>query len=405
MTPDELKSQLDNLKTQLEAVADQKAKAAIEAEIKKITTQLEGYVAKSDFEAVKTELKESNEKLAKVVAEQDRQAAEGLSVKQKGEVKAFNTLLAEGIEENQDKIKALKKGKSVDFELKAVGDMSFANNFSTADVSVANLRPGIIELPKRRLHIRELVPGGTMSTSNLVYVRETSGEGNPATVAEGNWKEQFDLDLEEVESPSQYIAGYVVISRKMLDDVQGMTSFLQSRLLEKYLRAEDVQLLFGDGNSPNLSGITDTGNFTAPNGAATIDVEQLVEAVSQLESYDREANGILLHPRNYYNILLNKSGGSEEYDLPTALATIQNGQLYIAGIPVFRSTAMQSDKFLVGDWRMGCQLYQREAPRIEFFYEDGNNVRRNQVTVRVEGRIAFPVFGSDYFIYGDFGNS
>ena len=54
---------------------------------------------------------------------------------------------------------------------------------------------------------------------------------------------------------------------------------------------------------------------------------------------------------------------------------------------------------------MGAQIFQREAPRIEFFYEDRDNVPRNLVTVRVEGRLAFPVYGSDYFIYGDLGNS
>ncbi len=406
MTPEELKSQLTTLETQLKAAATAEAKAAIEAKMAEIKGQLDNMVTKAELETTKAELATVKTDLAKVVAEQDRQAAEGDRKNTKDSEKSFNQLLAEGIKENASKLAVLKKGDGVDFQLKAVGDMTFANNFSTADVSVTTLKPGIIELPKRRLHIRELLPGGSMSKSNITYIKETPGEGNPATVAEGNWKEQLDLDLLEVDSPSQYIAGYVVISRKMLDDVEGMTSFLQSRLLEKYLRAEDVQLLFGNGVSPNLSGITNTGNFTAPTGSATIDVEQLVEAISQLEGYDREANGILLHPRDYYRILLNKAaGGAGTYDLPTALATINNGQLYLAGIPVFRSTAMPTDKFIVGDWRMGAQLYTREAPRVEFFYEDGYNVRRNQVTVRVEGRIAFPIFGSDYFIYGDFGQS
>jgi hypothetical protein len=49
-------------------------------------------------------------------------------------------------------------------------------------------------------------------------------------------------------------------------------------------------------------------------------------------------------------------------------------------------------------------LLVREAPAVEFFYEDGTNVRENKVTVRVEERVAFPIFGSTYFVYGDFGN-
>jgi hypothetical protein len=41
---------------------------------------------------------------------------------------------------------------------------------------------------------------------------------------------------------------------------------------------------------------------------------------------------------------------------------------------------------------------------VQFFYEDGTNAQQNKVTVRVEERIALPVYGNDYFILGDFGN-
>jgi len=190
----------------------------------------------------------------------------------------------------------------------------------------------------------------------------------------------------------------------MLDDVTGMTTFLQSRLPELLLRAEDAQLLNGTGTSPQLSGITDAGNFTAPTGTATIDVEQLVQAIAQLEGYDREANGVLLNPADWYRIWLTKAAGSGEYDLPMNLVTKVGDQMFIAGVPVFRSTAIAVDKFIVGDWAMGANFILREAPRVEFFYEDGTNVRENMVTVRIEERVAFPIYGDNYFIYGDFGN-
>jgi len=147
-----------------------------------------------------------------------------------------------------------------------------------------------------------------------------------------------------------------------------------------------------------------SGNFTAASGAATVDVEQLVQAIAQLEALDREANGILLNPADYYNIMLTKASGSGEYDLPTSIVRIENGQLFVAGVPVFKSTAMTVDKFLVGDWRMGANLIFREPAKVQFFYEDGTNAQQNKVTVRIEERVALPVYGNDYFILGDFGN-
>ena len=318
--------------------------------------------------------------------------------------KSFNAELASQMVEHTDKFATMKKGQSFEFEIKAVADMTFANNFSTADASVAFVRPGIIELPKRKLHIRELLTGGGMGNkSTFDYVKEIAGEGAPATAAEGATKSQFDLDLQEVSVKAEWIAGFIKISRNMLDDVEGMTTFLGSRLPELLLRTEDAQILNGNGTSPNLSGITNTGNFTAFGGAATIDIEQLVQAISQLEALDREANGILLNPADYYNIMLTKASGSGEYDFPS-LVQITNGQMFVAGVPVYKSTAMTVDKFLVGDWRMGANLIFREPAKVQFFYEDGTNAQQNKVTVRVEERVALPIYGNDYFIYGDFGN-
>jgi HK97 family phage major capsid protein len=101
---------------------------------------------------------------------------------------------------------------------------------------------------------------------------------------------------------------------------------------------------------------------------------------------------------------LNKASTSGEYDLPGIVTMSPEGVLRIAGVPVSRTTAMTVDKFIVGDFNQGAMLLIREAPRVEFFREDGTNVRENKVTVRVEERVAFPIFGSNYFIYGDFGN-
>ncbi len=399
MDKKELMQELENLKSALQTAATAEAKAQIEAKMAELKSKLD------EIETLKGEIK-----VLKDAADKNQEALDGLIAAKNAksatpDVKTFNSMLMDGIKENEDKIRTLKKGQSVSFEMKAVADMTFANNFSTADNSVTTVRPGIIELPKRKLHIRQLLQGGTMGGSNFAYVKEVAGEESLETVAEGAAKNQFDLDFQEAEVKAEYIAGYIRMSKKMLDDVTGMTTFLQSRLMEKLLRVEDDQILNGDGTSPNLSGITDTGNFTAASGG-TIDVEQLVYAISQLENLDREANGILLNPSDYWRIALTKGATSGDYSLPSGIVTVgEGGILRIGGVPVYRSTAVTVDKFIVGDWVMGANLLTREAPRVEFFYEDGNNVTKNQVTVRVEERVAMPIYGNDYFIYGDFGNA
>ena len=381
--------EVKNFDEKMEAVkiAIEEAKTANDEEMKALRTDLD--ITIKAFDHVQTRFK-NTVKTGNVV-----------------EKKSFNEYLHDAVIENQDAIKAIKKGDRLQFgfESKAVNDMTFALNFPTADSSVAFVRPGIIAPPPRRTHIRELLTGGSMGAkSTFDYVKETSTEGAIAAVAEGALKPQIELNLQEFSVRAEWLAGFLVISRNMLDDITGMSTYLQSRLPELLLRAEDTALLSGTGVTPQISGITTAGNFTAPTSSYTIDVEQLVGAIAQLEGYDRQADRILLNPADYYRLWLNKASGSGEYDLP-GLVQVINGTMYIGGVPVYKSNALAVDKFIVGDWAMGANLIMREAPRVEFFFEDVDNVRKNMVTVRVEERIAFPIYGDNYFIYGDFGNA
>ena len=409
----ELQAELESMKAALSKEVEEKGMAtvknfdekmeAINASIAELKA-LKPEVTADELKAIKEDLAITMKAFDKL---QTRVKTNGNNTG-KVETKGFAELLSEGIAEAKEgfaEMSAKKSGK-ISFELKAVADMTFPVNFASADASVTYVRPGIIELPKRKLHIRELIPGGSMGAkSTFDFVKEVAGDGTITTAAEGATKAQIDLKLVEASVKAEWIAGWLRISRNMLDDITGMTTFLQSRLPELLLRAEDNQILNGNGTSPNLSGILNPGNFTEYSGSATVDVEQLVLAIAQLEGYDREANGILLNPADWYNIWLTKASGSGEYDLPSNLVTKVGNQMFIAGVPVFRSTACAVDTFIVGDWAMGANFVNREPMRVEFFMEDGTNVRENKVTVRVEERVALPIYGSNYFIKGDFGHA
>lgn len=334
-------------------------------------------------------------------ADMERLVKEGRFAANGTEGKQFHEAFAIAAKENADKLANLKKGETLRLDLK---DMTFGNAFTTAGASVTYVRPGIIELPKRKLHIRELLPGGGMGNkSTFDFVKEITGSGSPiAPTAEGALKPQFGLALTETSVRAQWIAGFMKMSVNLLDDVEGMTTFLQSRLPEKLLRVEDEQILDGNGVGSNLLGLQSVGNFTAGAAAVTNRAETLVNAISQLENLDREANGILLNPADWYTLWLYKASTSGEYTLPVNLVERVGGQMFIAGVPVFRSTAERALDYLVGDWTMGANLITREPARVEFFREDGTNVQTNQITVRIEERIALPVYGNDYFIYGSF---
>lgn len=349
-----------------------------------------------------TEVKEYAEKLQNHVDSLEMKL-NGSAV-QNTEKKSFNDVLADAINENEDNYQKFlrKEKKSFAIELKAVGDMSTANvtgGSRYGQIFDSNIRQN----PNRKVHMSQVLRGGSIGPGNTyTFMRENgNGEGAIAPAAEGSLKSQFDLDLVEATVNVETVAGWLRVTRKAMNNIPGFVSFLQARLPEKFQRALDAQILYGDGTTPNLKGILTAGNFVASTAVASQKlIDKLIDDVATLEdTYERDATGILLRPVDYYGFFKNKASGSGEYDLPEGV-TFVNGQLFLFGIPVYASTAITAPDYVVGDFDMGAQLLTQEGMRIEFFEQDGTNVRENKVTVRIEGNYALPVYGPDFFIKG-----
>jgi HK97 family phage major capsid protein len=227
-----------------------------------------------------------------------------------------------------------------------------------------------------------------------------NGEGSPAFVAEGALKPQFDEDLVESSVKIETLAGWERVTRKAMLNIPGFISFLQSRMIEKLYKAEDAGILYGTGVSPEIKGILTAGNFTASTSTASTLVERITDDLARIEdSFERSANIILLRPLDYFSFFKNKASGSGEYDLPFNVQIV-NGQLFISGVPVKSSTALLSTDYMVGDLN-GANFLTQENMRIEFFEQDGDNVQKNKVTIRIEESVALPVYGANYFVKGN----
>lgn len=397
---EELKSALEAGLAEIKNKVDS-AKTATSGEIKSLNDQIESF---------NNQLEEAKKNTISLeMAEKMQDHLDNLDVKlQKGgangvQTKSFNDILAEKVLESEDDYHKFlrKETKSFALELKAVGDISTGNVTGGSRYGQV-MNTSIIEAPKRKVHMSQILKSGSIGAGNtFTFMREDgNGEGLIAPVAEGAVKPQIDLDLVETTVNIETIAGWLRVTKKAMNNIPGFISFLQSRLPEKFQRALDNQILYGNGTTPNLKGILTAGNFVASNSTATILIEKLIDDISRLEDgFERDATGILLRPTDYYSMFKNKAVGSGEYDLPQGV-TFADGQMRLFGIPMYASTAITAPDYIVGDFDMGAQLLTQEGMRIEFFEQDADNVTRNKVTVRVEGNYALPVFGSDYFIKG-----
>jgi HK97 family phage major capsid protein len=92
----------------------------------------------------------------------------------------------------------------------------------------------------------------------------------------------------------------------------------------------------------------------------------------------------MVNPTDFAKILLLKST-TNEYLKDQVYAGLQPQFL---GVPVVINTAVTAGTYLVGNFGLGTQMWIRENLSLEFFREDGTNVRDGFVTVRLQERIA-----------------
>lgn len=172
---------------------------------------------------------------------------------------------------------------------------------------------------------------------------------------------------------------------------------------KKLLSVEDDQILNGSGVAPNLGGIiTDAADFAAGGFANAIEsaneFDVLTVALNQLALANYSADYIMINPTDFHKILLLKSSQNEYL----VKDWNQGLQPRINGVPVILSTAVTSDKYLVGNFGMGTQLWIRDNVGVEFSRFDSTNFRDGFVTVRVQERVALTNYLPNAFVNGDF---
>jgi HK97 family phage major capsid protein len=320
--------------------------------------------------------------------------------KRNSSTNSIKTTIADALQQNQEGLVKMYNGsqKELFIETKAVGDMGLGN-LTGGTASLNSPVVGPVGMDYRLYHVRDLLRMTTMTGTYLPVLKDNGGEGVPLPVAEHADKPQVDFDLAEAQAKAEVIAAVTVVSKQFLEDVPNAVNWLTDRLTELYFRTENDQLLNGDGISPNIKGINTSGNFTAASTLLTNDIEQIVSGILQLRLLGKRATGIIVNPASLETLLLNKASTSGEYDLPSFVTVSPVGQLMFMGVPVLDINEQPAGKYTIID-NTGSLFAIRQNLRIEFF--DQTLAKKNQILIRIESRVAFPVYGATYAIKGTF---
>lgn len=242
----------------------------------------------------------------------------------------------------------------------------------------------------------DVVPTQTTAASKIEWVGETAASSaslgaGAKTVAEGTAKPEATLGFEELEADVETIATWVQLSRQLYDDNGGLTGWLNARLRTAVRAVLDVQVVSGDGTSPNLRGLLNTPGVqtlatTAGDGLSVA----ARKAVTLIQNRGQTATHIVANPHDAETSDLSKDTTGQLLDV-TALNLP----------PVITDPTVPAATFVVGSFTPdNIALRVRQSTNVLLSDSHDQNFIRNVLIILAETRAALCVWNPASFVHG-----
>ncbi len=374
----EIKTALEGIKAQVEQKATENT-----VEVKGLIEALEVKM-KADKDASVEELKSA------LKAIQDHADKLDLKLQEKGVEKkegGYFENMTKALKDNFNDIKTVRGGKSI--QVKTVGDMTLSANLTGAQPKDYNF--DVVMKPGQKLNVSDLVGSVDIEGGTYTYPREGTSEGSISTQTEGASKTQIDYDITMIDCNTDFIAGFTRYSKKMANNLPFLTSFVPKALRRDYFKAENAAFY-----TVMAAAATDSPEIITGKNK----VEMLINDIATQENLDYEVNAIVMRPSDYWDILKTEKSTGAGYGLP-GVVTVENGQLRINGIPVYKATWIAASKYLLGDWSRVTKV-NTEGLSVEFSEQEGTNFVKNNITARIESQTALAVEQPAALVLGDF---
>lgn len=248
------------------------------------------------------------------------------------------------------------------------------------------------------IHARTVIPVFPTNSNLIKFIQYVFGGASGfRTVAEGGQKPETNYIPTVKEAPVRKIAGLLHVPDELLDDVVGFRAWIAYELPKAYLDEEDRQIFKGNGTGTDLLGLWYQATFQSYNGTVTQAsniIDKIVSGITEVRILKRSTSAVFVSPVEWQEILINK-GTTKEYTYPIVLRA--DGVMTIGGVPIYWSNIFNPGEGLVGDFARGTAIFQRKAMNIRYSEENKDNFEKNIVTIRLEGRIALPIFYPESF--------
>jgi len=242
----------------------------------------------------------------------------------------------------------------------------------------------------------------TVPVSSLLVnsLREDTWNNSAAGVLQGGAKPESDLTFEQYNVTVETIAHWIKVSNQLLADAPAIVAYIDARARDGLAQEIDRQLLLGNGTTPNLSGLTDSGNYTAYSAVSDdLVVDAINRAKYQLWATGNMPDTVILNPADWGAMERSREGAGTGMYLYGIPGTAAGNNPF--GVRVVLSNYMAPGNFLIGALAQSAVVYARQGATVEMGYVN-DDFTRNLVTIRVEERLGLGVERPSGILYGAF---
>jgi len=281
-----------------------------------------------------------------------------------------------------------------EFEIKTVGDVT------TSNVAVSNPQPKLSVLGVEGdlyainrstiMSILDFVDLGTTDKASITWVDEVEGEGSVSTTAEGNTKNQIDVDYQEKIANETKYTGFAKVTEESLENISYMEGEINRVLNEKLNLAKSAAVLSGIVSAATTFSLTDFDDTVKD---ADI-IDAIVAATTQSEMSGIIPTSIVMNPIDVAKFQLTKSS-----NIPR-IQTIA-GRTMVNGLNVIRTNQITKGTFVLGDFSKYRVRIHKEKLVMGW---DSDDFTKNKRTIIGESRLIQYVSSNEKtsFIKGTF---
>lgn len=274
-------------------------------------------------------------------------------------------------------------------DLKNTVTNAVANTFSQR-------RPEIIQGAFREFTLEDLMTVIPSESDSIQWTRENVFSNAAAEVAEGITRPESSITFTPKVMAMSTVGHVIKITNQLAKDNVAMAAYINLRMEYGVNLRFENQLIIGNGESPNISGLANPGNFVAHGytaaslqglGLKNNRFDVVGKTIGDCAAADSPASVVIVNTVDWWTMRL-ATNAAGEYILGKPG---ENVVPMLFGLPVVASNAMPVGKFWTGPLRVAATLWRREGVSVELSDSDGDNFQKGLVTVRAERRGALTV--------------